>query len=172
MSITIIDNFLDKTDLKEIQDLFLGSWFPWYFNQGIVSLDDAKIINSIDIFDFQFTHTFIREEQVVSDHLKNLKALIDKINPRHIVRLKANLQTPTVEQIRSRFHTDLEDTTGITTAVFYVNTNNGFTVFEDDTRIKSIENRLVMFDGSIPHAGTTCTDQKSRCVINLNFVGH
>lgn len=171
MSIRIIDNFLEENDLREIQDLMTGSWFPWYFNSGIVSLDDAKIIEDIDIFDFQFTHTFVREKEIVSDFFPNLQKILDKLDPKQIIRLKSNLQTPTVEQIRSRFHTDLEDTDNIKTAIFYVNTNNGFTVFEDDTRIKSIENRLVIFDANKLHAGTTCTDVKNRCVININFIG-
>jgi hypothetical protein len=171
MSITIIDNFLDDETFKPIQELLLGSWFPWFFNRGIVSIDDAKIINDIDLFDFQFTHTFVQEEEgIVSDHIVHLHPFINKINPQRILRLKTNLQTPTIEPIRSRFHTDVENTTGVKTAIYYVNTNNGFTVFEDDIQVKSIENRLVIFDSSMLHAGTTCTDQKSRCVINFNFI--
>lgn len=170
MSITIIDNVLDESELRELQELLLGSWFPWYFNYGIVSLDDAKIINDIDLFDFQFTHTFVREEEIVSDYIVHLQKLINKLNPQRILRLKSNLQTPTIEHIRSRFHTDVEDTTNTKTAIFYVNTNNGFTIFEDETRIKSVENRFVIFDSNIMHAGATCTDQKSRCVINFNFL--
>jgi hypothetical protein len=171
MSVTIIDNCLEDCDLKELQDLLLGSWFPWYFNAGIVSIDDAKIIDDIDVFNFQFTHTFVREGEIVSDFFPKLGKILDIINPKQIIRLKSNLQTPTVDQIRSRFHTDLEDTTNVKTAIFYVNTNNGFTVFEDDTRIRSIENRLVIFDADKMHAGTTCTDVKNRCVINFNFIG-
>ena len=55
------------------------------------------------------------------------------------------------------------------TAVFYVNTNNGYTEFEDGTKVESVENRIVFFDGSIPHNSSTCTDQKIRSVISVNY---
>ena len=48
------------------------------------------------------------------------------------------------------------------TAVFYVNTNNGYTEFEDGTKVESVENRIIFFDGSRPHNSSTCTDQKIR----------
>ena len=54
-------------------------------------------------------------------------------------------------------------------AIFYVNTNDGFTVLEDGTEIKSIENRVLLFDPSTKHHSTTCTDKKVRITINFNY---
>ena len=56
------------------------------------------------------------------------------------------------------------------TAIYYVNTNNGYTKFEDGTVVNSVENRCVVFDSSLRHTGTTCTDQKTRVVINFCYV--
>ena len=53
--------------------------------------------------------------------------------------------------------------------VFYVNTNNGYTEFENGEKVKSIENRAVIFDNNIKHFGTTSTDTKRRMVLNLAF---
>ena len=63
---------------------------------------------------------------------------------------------------------------GSLTAIFYINTNNGYTYFEDGQKIESIENRMVMFPSNIPHAGATCTDEDRRVVLNLNYLpfGH
>ena len=63
MNITIVDNFLEEEEFRKIQDLMLGSWFPWFFNDGIVSLNEKNynLENGVDIFDFQFTHTFVIE---------------------------------------------------------------------------------------------------------------
>ncbi len=58
------------------------------------------------------------------------------------------------------------------TAIFYINTNNGKTLIKENNKIKeisSLENRVVIFDGRLKHAGTTCTDAKNRIVINLNY---
>ena len=54
-------------------------------------------------------------------------------------------------------------------AIFYINTNNGLTILEDDTEIKSIANRLLLFDSTKPHRSTSCTDEKYRMNININY---
>ena len=54
-------------------------------------------------------------------------------------------------------------------AIFYLNTNNGLTILEDTIEIKSIENRLLIFDASRPHHSTTCSDDKCRVNVNFNF---
>ena len=65
----------------------------------------------------------------------------------------------------------IEQSVECTTAIYYVNTNNGYTEFEDGSRVESIENRLVTFPSYMKHTGTTCTDQKRRIVINFNYYG-
>jgi hypothetical protein len=94
--------------------------------------------------------------------------ILCKINPSAIVRVKANLQ-PVTEKIHIHdFHLDHNNFDG-KIAIFYINSNNGYTIFKDGTRIESIENRLLVFDGDLLHTGTTCTDQKVRVVINFMF---
>jgi len=56
------------------------------------------------------------------------------------------------------------------TSIFYVNTNNGCTVFEDGTEVKSVGNRLVTFPGNTLHTGRNCTDEKCRVLINFNYI--
>ena len=55
-------------------------------------------------------------------------------------------------------------------AILYINTNNGLTVLEDGTECESVANRLLLFDASKPHHSTTCTDQKRRVNINMNYM--
>jgi hypothetical protein len=50
-----------------------------------------------------------------------------------------------------------------------MNTNNGYTYFEDGTKAKSVANRLIKFDNVMYHSGTTCTDENQRVVININY---
>jgi hypothetical protein len=164
MSIAVFDNFLEEENFKELQTLLLGGWFPWYFNDGIAS------VNTDSVYDYQFTHTFVRDGEVSSDWMSYLDCIIQKIKPKTILRVKANLLTASKEIIESDFHTDVEDTTKSKTAILYINTNDGYTIFKDGTRISSIENRFVVFDSNIIHKGTNCTNQKSRCVINFNFI--
>ena len=55
------------------------------------------------------------------------------------------------------------------TSIFYMNTNNGYTKFEDGTKVESVANRMVTFPANMKHAETSCTDEKIRVVINFNL---
>ena len=57
-----------------------------------------------------------------------------------------------------------------TTAIFYINTNNGYTEFENGEKIESVANRLIMFPSNIKHRGVTQTDEQTRIMINFNFL--
>jgi len=73
------------------------------------------------------------------------------------------------------FHSDLnhdfeEDVASHwTTAILYMNTNNGYTKFEDGTKVESVANRMITFPANMKHSGTSCTDEKTRVVINFNY---
>ena len=54
-------------------------------------------------------------------------------------------------------------------AVFYLNSNNGYTLFEDGTKVESVAGRLLVFDPHMAHTGSSSTDTKNRVVINFNY---
>ena len=166
MSILIVDNFFEENNFKKLQEALLGGWFPWYFTNGVVDLD----AENSQMYDFQFTHTFYRDDKQTSDWFHLLNEFVEKIKPATLVRVKANLLTISEKELMFDYHIDIDDMLDGKTAVLYVNTNNGFTVFEDGTRVSSVANRLVIFDSNLKHTGTTCTDQKTRCVINFNYI--
>ena len=37
-------------------------------------------------------------------------------------------------------------------------------------KVDSVANRLITFDGSMEHASTDCTDEKTRVNINFNYL--
>ena len=83
-----------------------------------------------------------------------------------LIRAKAVL-TPKTENPRfSGFHIDYPN---MTTATYYLNSNNGYTEFRDGSRIESISNRMLVFDSNLEHQGITCTDKKIRVLINFNI---
>lgn len=162
----IIDNFLTETQFSTLQEIMLQDWFPWYFCEGIVKNPE----NEYELHDYQFTHTFIRNKKVNSDWLVHLEPILAKIQPKEVLRIKANFQPVTKEKQQSKFHIDYEDKNIIaTTAIFYLNTNNGYTIFKDGTKVESIANRLLTFDKNTSHAGVSCTDKPFRCLINFNY---
>ena len=53
--------------------------------------------------------------------------------------------------------------------IFYLNTNNGYTEFENGEIVKCEENTLVTFDSQIKHRAVSQTDTKQRVVVNINY---
>jgi hypothetical protein len=105
----------------------------------------------------------------MSEHFESIYPLINKINPAAIARVKANLVTRNPVSNEFGYHTDFEDAELLKSAVYYLDTTDGVTRFKDGTEVECIENRLLVFNNNMPHTSTSCTDQKVRRVINLNY---
>lgn len=166
MKYTVQDNFLDQESFNQLYSVLLGENFPWFFAQYKVH----KEKENRDIRDFQFTH-MIYYNHGVRTHLPEIfESLLEKIAPAAIVKIKANLTPVSDEIVTYDMHVDVNnfDFRG-KTAIFYLNTNNGYTLFEDGTKIESVANRLLTFDANLPHTGTSCTDKQFRCVLNINY---
>ena len=94
-----------------------------------------------------------------------------------IYRIKCNLQVRQPESyIVEGFHSDLsfdmekDMAAKWTTSILYINTNNGYTEFEDGTKVESVANRVVTFPADLMHRGATQTDEQTRILINFNYL--
>ena len=162
----IEDNFLKQEEFDKIQQLMMEpSPFPWFYADRIVFEDDVD--------KFQFIHAFYDNHMPMSPFSNELDSIINIIQPFSIVKIRAKLLTRTSEIVESSFHVDIplleENLTQWTTSIFYINTNNGYTEFEDGTKVESVANRMVTFSSNLKHRGTSCTDEKIRVVINFNY---
>ena len=166
----VYDNFLKDKDFKLIQHLFMGNKLPWYYNDGI-----AKGMNYEDEGPdgYQFVHSFFSIAKPFTCTNTKFHTFLDpiwtKLNPRYILRVKANLRPRTEEHVVSNWHTDTSIVQA-KTCIFYLNSNDGYTLFKDGTKVESVKNRLVLFDSQTQHAGTSCTDKRKRVVLNINYV--
>ena len=169
----VVDDFLSKEDLKKVQHTMLGPDFSWYYNPFIDNYVKPNGAEGKDMF--QFTHSFYRSNRPMSEFYDEWfdMLIFPTITGNHLVRIKANLLTKTPEIIENEFHVDITPPKKpLTTAIFYVNTNNGYTKFEDGTKVESVENRLVTFPAKMKHMGTTCTDKNVRIVINFLYMNY
>ena len=166
MKPVVIDNFLEIQSFQNLQNIMFGKDFCWNYNEGIDYSDEEGD-------KFQFTHTFYKTDTgPVFFQYGMLSNVFNKIKPKEIYRIKANLLTKTPEIEVNTFHNDIDDL-GIvpwTTSILYMNTNNGYTEFENGAKVESIENRMVVFPAEMKHRGTSCTDEKVRVVINFNYL--
>jgi hypothetical protein len=161
----IVDNFLTKEEFSIVKETLLGILFPWYVTYGISKhrFDDFYKEEG-----HQFVHMFYEDYKPNSQYYFDLMPLfLDKIQPKSLIRIKANLYPYFGKYVEHDMHRDWDfPHQG---ALFYVNTNNGYTILNDGTKIESIENRIAFFDTHELHRSTNCTDDKHRVVINFNF---
>lgn len=160
----IIDNFLPQVEFNSIRDVMMGDNFPWYFQPFVAeNTEEDRALPA-----YYFVHTFYNADYKLQSHFFDLiKPLLDRMSIKKLIRMKANLYPNLNREITNEPHVDFPfDHTG---AVFYINSNNGCTILNDGTTIESVENRLLIFNSSLPHQSTHCTDQKVRVNMNLNY---
>ena len=166
----IIENFLTKEEFEPIQSYFFYK-LPWMYWDSIVgNMGDEKEDKDC----YQFIHTFrsARDPYLEvnnSEHCHIIKPVLQKLAPWIVLRVKANLRPISHRHVHSAFHRDLGDA-GQLTAIYYLNTCNGYTMFKDGTKVESVENRMLIFDGNELHCGASCTDEKARVVLNINYL--
>ena len=160
----IIDNFLDEDSFEVLQQYFLSDTISWHLGNSITY--DKQGIDQ-----YQFVHTFFDVGKPYLNNWSNfLTPLFNKLQPKYILRVKANCRPRTTNAVLSNYHTDMD--LHQQTAIFYLNTNNGYTKFQDNSLedVPSVANRLLTFYGGLKHSGASCTDQNTRILLNINYI--
>ena len=180
--ITVVDNFLPIYDFILLKKLLFSDKISWEFGSKVNTTND-------DLANYQMVHIFLDYLDIckVSPHADKLNIFMEKLDVKALLRIKANLEGWKAEPYYSEFHVDNgipQDTCIARTAnnlyenrvvkdgitgIYYVNTCNGYTEFEDGTIVNSVENRFVSFPAMTKHRGVSQTDTKARIVINFNY---
>ena len=161
----IIDNLLDKKTFLDVQKFVMSSDIPWHFASGSVYQNDGDVQffqplymapNKNDQFD-----------RVCMPVMQKLQGFIT------LLRAKMNMSLRKDEVVKKGMHVDIENAPQyydvMKTSIFYFNTTNGPTYFEDGKKVDCIENRLVTFPMGTKHCGSYATDADRRIVLNLNW---
>ena len=151
--VIIKDNLLDDIHLIQLGELIdlsgplydkfhsSNSFFPWYLQkEQVMGKDDGCWLS----------HILYDEDVPKSDlYIPIIKIFKGYLKYVTLCRLNVNLllrkETPSVSDFHTDCDWDFKDEEKLTTAIFYLNTNNGATEFEDGDKIDSVRNRLVMF---------------------------
>ena len=149
----IQDNYLDSENFNKLREVIMGDNFPWYYSDGVVHIGDGR---------YQLINSF-----QTGDSLSIVAPLLYAMGVTKISRIKANWQSKTDNIIENPFHTYGDVVCN--TSIFYMNTCDGYTKFEDGTIVNSVENRFLTFPSQTKHCGTTCTNASRRIVINFNY---
>tara|TARA_R110002167_G_scaffold174440_1_gene373298 strand:+ start:3544 stop:4059 length:516 start_codon:yes stop_codon:yes gene_type:complete len=167
----IIDNFLSKDEFKKLEYNYLKNpAFPYYLQNGKdYLLEDKRSDNMLD--QYQFTHLFYDNLKNNSEWYWTLDHILKKLKVSAITKAKVNLNPNNTKLTQGIYHTDF-NLDNNKTAVFYLNTCDGYTIFKKNKKkIESKANRVVIFDSKNKHAGTNTTNVKVRCVLNINYYG-
>jgi hypothetical protein len=164
------DNFLPEEQFNNLTDLVMGDLFPWFYNVGILNV---KIAEKKEEAPFQFTHTLFDRRMStspLSQATQYFDPLFEKIGMEQLIKAKLNCGIRDSKHTEGGWHIDTPKDQIHKTAVFFFNTNNGYTKFEDGTIVETVENRLAEFDSNLSHTGVSHTDTQVRVVLNLNYL--
>ena len=153
----IIENVLDKKDFNELKNIVLCDEFPWFFNDHST---ESKVSPP------QFTHNFLKNYRI-SSYFFCLEKILQKIDHSVMFRIKANLNTKTSKIIETGKHSDADKR--FTSAIFFLNQCNGYCKI-GNKKVKSEDNKLLIFKSSEEHTGSTCTDLDRRMLINIVYI--
>jgi hypothetical protein len=159
----IIDNFLSKKDHTRLIEIF-DNEVEWSYNNAIDYDEDYFFPEKYQFVTGIWTAgypDFPFSEEII-------EMFSEKLGFRTLCRIKANLTPRKDKLMENSLHIDSKH--GDLTAIYYLNTNNGYSYFEDGTKVNSVANRMVIFPMNILHSGTTSTDTH-RTVINFNYYG-
>ena len=171
-AVKLIDNFLTKfTHQRIYKDVVKDKYFPYYYHE-VVTYDNNN--EEEDVRQLSFVHGLYAGKKILSPWFNQLALpILDKlqIEEGKLIRVKVNLNPNQTQPITSSWHIDHEKG-NYETAIYYCNTNNGYTELESGEKIESIANRIAIFDGQLKHRGVTQTNTKGRFAININYETH
>ena len=160
------DNFLDNTHLTQLDEFLVR--LPWFLQEEQVEGANDGIWFSHKLYDRNLpcSDSFFPVNEIFEKYLKWVS----------LCRITVNCLLRQERPSRSKFHTDFMDDDSIldeekvTTAIYYLNTNNGYTGFQGGGKIDSVRNRLVIFPTNTLHRAIGQTDVAKRIVFNFNFI--
>ena len=168
--VQIFNNFLDQEVFLEIKKFIMSPRCQWRYVNYIAHKDGRDNDN-----DGYFVHSFkdchpqtFEDRYPESPHFPLIVKILDKIQYQNILRIRSSLYPRRDVQKPDPFHVDYNFPHRV--CIFYVNTNNGYTMFESGEKILSVENQLATFDGSEKHCSVVQTDTSARYIVNINIL--
>ena len=168
--VQIFNNFLDQEVFLEIKKFIMSPRCQWRYVNYIAHKDGRDNDN-----DGYFVHSFkdchpqtFEDRYPESPHFPLIVKILDKIQYQNILRIRSSLYPRRDVQKPDPFHIDYNFPHRV--CIFYVNTNNGYTMFENGEKIPSVENQLATFDGSEKHCSVVQTDTPARYIVNINIL--
>tara|TARA_B100001996_G_C18371176_1_gene481658 strand:- start:57 stop:605 length:549 start_codon:yes stop_codon:yes gene_type:complete len=173
--IKVKHELLEKNTFFNIKNILYSNTFDWYLCECIYSSPEyANSFISVcdDIDNYIFSKTLYDNDSVTGNiyHYEQIiLPFYSLLNIKSLIRARVTFCPRNEKIVKHGLHIDHINKDDSTTAVFYVNNNDGYTEFEDGSKFNSIENSIITFPTYYQHTGTTCTNKSGRITINLNY---
>jgi len=156
----VIDNFLDKEIFDNFKNILFSNKINWFFLPNMTKTNDHYFFNHC-FYNNHIPQSIFFEEFIMP--------IIKKLNAVALLEVRANLSLKEKDPYQSSFHVDRPFE--CKTAILYINTCNGYTLLDEDKKIKinSQENKILIFNSQIKHSSVSQTDVDRRIVINFNY---
>lgn len=184
MSISVIDDYLDKSYATFLEDKIASHDQQWFYMSDSTSksLPSNKIETGIEpTFSFAYNVCSYNNGLVESPYanyvLPFIHKLLDDFQSPNLLRCRLDMTVYNPNGHRHMPHTDLQVPN--LTCIYYVNDSDGDTLIFNERResseytiAKSVtpkKNRMVVFDGDLYHTGHSPKEHRNRILINSNL---
>tara|TARA_A100001391_G_scaffold39078_1_gene21650 strand:+ start:467 stop:958 length:492 start_codon:yes stop_codon:yes gene_type:complete len=159
----VIDNFIERSKWNQFRNILTSSDINWFYQKHMVQTGKNPD-------NFYFAHIFFHKNTINSPFYDPfIVECLERLKVAATISVRANMYLRTGERYYSNWHTD-NKLKGATTAVLYVNSNDGGTEFKDTNEfVQSEENRIVIFPSETQHRVKTQLSTPNRIVINFNY---
>ena len=184
-NIEIVDNFLDQEYFDSLVSFFTGGpqggeGLQWHLQRNIEGnyknpADSPKLSLMVHLF---YTNFLVNSQagkkiwgvgQPCSSHFETIIPILEKLNMKSMIRVKANLYPYSGETLyEHEMHTDYDFPHHA--ALLSLNTCDGYTKLKDGTKINNVANRIMFFDPGEEHCTTTTTNDFARFTLNINYI--
>jgi len=173
MKYKVIDNFLDEEYFDSLVTLFIdkekltNQYMPWYLDSSVTFSPFVHVGQEKNNL-FYMYHMIYNENVPMSPYYEKMIPILEKLDAKCLVRIKANLFPNTEILHEHPPHIDYDFSHS--GAIFSLNTCDGYTKLKDGTKIDSVANRILLFNSAEEHAATTTTNNFARFNINVNYI--
>jgi hypothetical protein len=183
----IIENVLDSETFCDLKAWIESNTFHWYHYDEVTYRGDSFKKNEREAlnlpadwpienltkeesdYNFMLGHKIYVDNVILTNETtwNKVRPILNILKMKSLIRCNVNYYPKTHTRLNHSYHTDFPfKHKG---AIFYINDNDGLTILEDGTEVKSVANSLLLFDASRPHHSTTCTNTTRRLNININY---
>ena len=163
----IIDDFLDYNDFSYLANI--AREVPYQISDIVPSgpSGPSEPNNHILLVHMLYADFVPQTEYFKEFGIKLFSKIHGEFSVQAILRSKINCYPQTIDNVVHRWHHDAEFSHK--GALFNLNDCNGATEIMGYGKIESKANRLILFDPFIPHRSYSCTDQKFRFNVIINY---